>query len=398
MNPDIYYKKTITYKYGGRDLQFRVAQDLFSSFQVDLGTQFLIRTLTLGELFVFQKILDLGCGYGPIGITLKTRYPDATVHMVDKDALAVDYSRQNAELNSLSTVVVYPSLGYKNLTTHDFDLIISNIPAKAGGLVIKHLLEDAVYHLAPAGNVAIVVIKELEETVNKMLTANNNVEIIRQKSRPGHTVFQYKFKNYHSDDRRNGNDFYDMEIKTFSTDTTNYRLEAAYGLDEPENVNYGTKLLLDALYKNPRRNFKNCAVYNPGLGHIAIGLSKWNTPDSIILVDRDLLSLHYSQKNLVLNGFNADSIKIIHRTGFGAGDRGGLDLITGILREDEGPAPVTFTVDQMVNTMAAKGNLILAGTSTGITRVAQVLTDDVRLKDRRRQKYRGFSSIVFQRD
>ncbi|MDD5190648.1 MAG: methyltransferase, partial [Dehalococcoidales bacterium] len=63
---DIYYKKTLTYKYSGRELQFRVSQDLFSSFQVDLGTQFLIRTLTLGQDFPYKKILDLGCGYGPI--------------------------------------------------------------------------------------------------------------------------------------------------------------------------------------------------------------------------------------------------------------------------------------------------------------------------------------------
>src|SRR5215208_4474910 len=97
---DVYYKKTIPFNFSKQRLQFRVSQDLFSSHDIDVGTRFLLRTLvTSKELGRPSAILDLGCGYGPIGLTLKSLYPDAVVHLTDRDALAVEYTGQNAVLN-----------------------------------------------------------------------------------------------------------------------------------------------------------------------------------------------------------------------------------------------------------------------------------------------------------
>ena len=67
---DPYYKKEVTLRIGGRGLVFRVSQTLFSSFGIDAGTELLLRTLHR-EGGKFRKVLDLGCGYGPIGIALK---------------------------------------------------------------------------------------------------------------------------------------------------------------------------------------------------------------------------------------------------------------------------------------------------------------------------------------
>ena len=97
-----YFKKVLSFKYEDRPLQFRVAQELFSSYEVDAGTRFLLRTLNQLPVGEIKRVLDVGCGYGPLGLTLKALDIGRTVHLVDRDALAVDFAQQNAELNDFT--------------------------------------------------------------------------------------------------------------------------------------------------------------------------------------------------------------------------------------------------------------------------------------------------------
>ena len=187
---DVYFKKTVDFYHNEHTLHFHVAQDLFSSHQIDVGTSRLLRSLV--DAPPFAKILDLGCGYGPLGLTLKALYPESVVHAVDRDALAVEYTRQNAALNQLADVEVYSSLGFDDVSARDFDLIISNIPGKAGDTVIASLLRDAVHFLKPGGLVAIVVVAALEATVAQALD-DPGIEIVFQETRTGHAIFHYRF-------------------------------------------------------------------------------------------------------------------------------------------------------------------------------------------------------------
>ena len=77
---DPYYKKTIIYPHEGYKFEFDIATNLFSSFDVDHGTDLFIRSIVLNNP---KTILDLGCGYGPIGIVLAKKTPDAQVTMLD---------------------------------------------------------------------------------------------------------------------------------------------------------------------------------------------------------------------------------------------------------------------------------------------------------------------------
>ena len=130
MPPDSYFKKEVSLHYEGQDIRFRVAQDLFSSFEVDSGSRLLLRSLADADISKVRKVLDLGCGYGVIGLALKAAYRSGSVQMVDRDALAVEYSRQNAALNGLDDIEAYGSLGYDDVAERDFDLIASNIPGQ----------------------------------------------------------------------------------------------------------------------------------------------------------------------------------------------------------------------------------------------------------------------------
>src|SRR4029453_8146036 len=88
-----HFKKTVTLDVGGRRLELRVAQDLFSSHEVDVGTRLLLRTLAGPEHGRRRLVLDLGCGYGPLGLGLRAAAADRVVHLVDRDALAGEDSR-----------------------------------------------------------------------------------------------------------------------------------------------------------------------------------------------------------------------------------------------------------------------------------------------------------------
>ena len=193
MLEDIYYKKTINFKAWKHSFQFKTAQELFSSHDIDIGTRQLLRTIVEAGYAGLSKILDLGCGYGPLGLTLKALYPDSLVHLVDKDALALEYSRQNADLNHLGGTEIYASLGYDDLKGRDFDLIVSNIPGKAGEPVIAYLLREAVQFLSARGIVAVVVVNPLESVVGKILSETPGVEVILKRDWADHTVFHYRF-------------------------------------------------------------------------------------------------------------------------------------------------------------------------------------------------------------
>src|SRR5262245_56843786 len=97
---DTYFKKEVTVDYAGKTLRFRTSDALFSSHDIDDGTRLLLKTLTPNILEGRNKILDVGCGYGPLGIALAAAGA-REVDLVDRDALAVSYAEQNAALNGV---------------------------------------------------------------------------------------------------------------------------------------------------------------------------------------------------------------------------------------------------------------------------------------------------------
>nr|MCU0492773.1 class I SAM-dependent methyltransferase [Chloroflexaceae bacterium] len=115
--PDVYFKKRIPYTNRGQSFNFDVGHTLFSSFQVDDGTDLLLRTI---EVEPPQTMLDLGCGCGVIGIVLARRFPDARVLMADKDLLAVRYARHNCQLNGTSNAEVIGSVGLEHVPQEPF--------------------------------------------------------------------------------------------------------------------------------------------------------------------------------------------------------------------------------------------------------------------------------------
>ncbi len=152
----------------GHALTFHSTWGLFSPKAIDEGTGLLINYLDVAPT---ATVLDLGCGYGPLGLTIAKMAPQGHVHLVDKDFVAVDFARKNAELNHLTNATAYLSNGFDQVPAgQTFDAVVSNVPAKIGTELLSIFLHDAYDHLNPGGRLYIVTISGLKDYMKRHLT------------------------------------------------------------------------------------------------------------------------------------------------------------------------------------------------------------------------------------
>ena len=147
---------------------FTTDNGVFSKKGLDFGTRALLETLELDRMK--GKVLDFGCGYGPIGIYLALN-PELEVHMIDINRRSLELARKNVNLNHVN-VTIYESDIYSNVHCK-FDYIISNPPIRVGKKILYQILFDAKKYLNKNGELWIVVnkgqgakslIKDLEQT------------------------------------------------------------------------------------------------------------------------------------------------------------------------------------------------------------------------------------------
>ena len=136
----------------GRPLVFRTDSAVFSRTGVDRGTELLIESLEVGP---GESLLDLGCGYGPIGLAIVRAVEGARVVMTDVNRRAIVLSRRNAELNRLAVEVCEGPL-YEPVAGMVFDHIASNPPIRAGKAVVHGIVDGAPAHLRAGGSLWLV--------------------------------------------------------------------------------------------------------------------------------------------------------------------------------------------------------------------------------------------------
>jgi len=152
---------------------------VFSPRSIDEGTLLLMKHIEVG---VNDVCLDLGCGYGPIGLALAKHCTKGEVHMIDKDFVAIELANNNAKLNNLSNAKAYFSDAFLQVPSEvKFDQVISNLPAKVGREQLSIILYDAFDALKPGGKITVVTIKGLKDFIkNNFKSVFGNYKKLKQ--------------------------------------------------------------------------------------------------------------------------------------------------------------------------------------------------------------------------
>ncbi len=139
----------------GREFEFFTSSGVFSSRKIDNGTRLLIESMVLPER---GSALDVGCGYGPVGIVAAKLRPELEVWMTDVNERAIKLAERNATKNGVRNVVIRLGSLYEPLESEVFDIVLSNPPISAGiRRVVEPLVAGAVDRLVDGGSLQLVV-------------------------------------------------------------------------------------------------------------------------------------------------------------------------------------------------------------------------------------------------
>jgi 16S rRNA (guanine1207-N2)-methyltransferase len=169
------------YEIEGRTLEFVSVSGVFGfSKYIDKASKLLIE-----NFFPSSKtgsVLDVGCGFGPIAISIKAKFPSLSVTAIDINERAVAYTKQNAQINNLEIEVIKSNL-YESLDGRLFNDIVSNPPIAAGKLLNTSLINHARDYLAKNGALWLVAFHNKGgETLKRIMKeAFGNVEDIKKK-------------------------------------------------------------------------------------------------------------------------------------------------------------------------------------------------------------------------
>ena len=158
-----------------KELKFQTDPVLFSPKAVDKGT---LAMLSVVDFQSGDKVLDLGCGYGVVGIFAAKMIGQENVIMCDISSQAVKCSRENAVLNGVPEITVLESNGFAQITDRDFTLILTNPPYHADFSVPKHFIEEG-YKRLKLGGKLVMVTKRLEWYKRKFISVFGGVQVFR---------------------------------------------------------------------------------------------------------------------------------------------------------------------------------------------------------------------------
>ena len=160
----------------GQNMTFLTDAGVFSKKMIDYGSQALLKCLDFHKQ---ESVLDVGCGYGTLGLTLvKAKEVEAT--LVDINQRALDLARQNAERNQVLATIFQSNL-YQNVEGR-FHHIISNPPIRAGKQVVHKVIAGSYAHLLDGGDLTIVIQKKqgAPSAKAKMEDVFGNCEILKK--------------------------------------------------------------------------------------------------------------------------------------------------------------------------------------------------------------------------
>ncbi|MDG5480706.1 class I SAM-dependent methyltransferase [Staphylococcus xylosus] len=183
-NPEVESKEALfTYSYDNHDLELVTDAGVFSKGKIDFGSDLLVKTfLKTYPPGPTKNIIDVGCGYGPIGLMIAKVSPHHEVTMVDVNQRALNLSRKNKKRNRIDNVEVKESDGLSQVEDNTYDFVLTNPPIRAGKEVVHRILEDAYVKLKLDGELFVVIQKKqgMPSAKKKMQDTFDNVEVLEK--------------------------------------------------------------------------------------------------------------------------------------------------------------------------------------------------------------------------
>ncbi len=163
----------ITIVNNGTCFRFKTEPSMFSPNVIDRGT---LAMLSQVDFRRGDKVLDIGCGYGVVGILAAAEVGEQRVTMSDISKKAVEWAKYNASLNGFSQINVLQSNGYEKISDTDFSLILSNPPYHTDFSVAKQFIEGG-YHRLRLGGRIVLVVKRLLWYQKKMTAVFGGISV-----------------------------------------------------------------------------------------------------------------------------------------------------------------------------------------------------------------------------
>ncbi|PLT31318.1 class I SAM-dependent methyltransferase [Peribacillus deserti] len=165
-----------------KEFKFKTDNGVFSKKEVDFGSRLLIETFKPNN-DIEGDVLDVGCGYGPIGLSLASELEDSRVHMVDVNARAIELAKENAQINHVQNVKIYESDRLTGVEASGFASVLTNPPIRAGKQVVHEIFEQSYAKLADGGELWVVIQKKqgAPSAMDKLEELFGNVELVEKK-------------------------------------------------------------------------------------------------------------------------------------------------------------------------------------------------------------------------
>lgn len=173
-------RKKWSFTLRGHLFTFQSDRGVFSKNEVDFGSRLLIETFLMPE--PEGDVLDVGCGYGPMGLSVAKHY-GRHVDMIDINERAVELAKDNAELNSVNNVTIFQSDLFDKIEVgREYAAVLSNPPIRAGKKVVHSIFEESYHHLVSGGELWIVIQKKqgAPSAIDRLNELFAEVEVVKK--------------------------------------------------------------------------------------------------------------------------------------------------------------------------------------------------------------------------
>ena len=383
--------RRVQYRYRKHAFSFDLSQALFSSAGVDAGTHLLLALIAAElDLSDYDQIVDLGCGAGTLGICLAGS-SGTGLEAIDRDALAVVFTERNARLNGLDRFAARIGLAPPEHPGAGRELVVSNLPAKAGEPVLRMLIDSVARRAALSGGVsAMVVVKPLGPLLAGELD-DVGAEVVAERHTASHTAIICRCPVAPEIPHDDGLSAFARESCEFQGPERPYMMQTVYNLPEFDGLSFRTALAFDLLREYQVSG--SVLLYGCGQGHLLIGLAqRGHGRCAFTIADRDALALEITARNAERGGIDGVRSTTVPTAGCLAADDSFGRLSWLVVNDD--PTPRSSWNEEVLDVsrslLGDNGKLLLVSRSTAVSRFERAARSTyVRVAERRMHGYRA---------